>query len=110
MQLSRSEVRRRLIEAIKASFINLQFLIIVVLSVLVLASSFAVLDQKLKFREATIKYQQYEKEKESLHVEWTQLLLEHSTLASPARVERVAKDTLKMHLPSIKDIRLIKEP
>lgn len=110
MQLSRNEVRKRLIEAVKASFLNLEFFIIAVLSILVLASSFAVLDQKLKFREATIQYQKLEKEKESLHVKWTQLLLEHSTLASPARVERIAKDDLKMYLPQIKDIKLIKEP
>ncbi|MCF6766066.1 cell division protein FtsL [Thiotrichales bacterium 19S3-7] len=110
MQISRNEVRKRLFETISASFFNLQFLIVIILSVLVLASSFAVLHQKLKFREATIQYQNYVKEKESLHIQWTQLLLEHSTLASPARVERVAKDTLKMHLPSVKDIQLIKEP
>lgn len=110
MELSRSEVRRQLKLALNASFLNLQFLIVVILATLVLVSSFAVLSQKLAYREAMITLQKNEQLKEKLHVQWTQLLLEHSTLASPARVEKIAQDNLNMHLPDIKDIQLVKEP
>ncbi|MCF6767810.1 cell division protein FtsL [Thiotrichales bacterium 19S11-10] len=109
MQVSRNEVRKELKKAIFASFINFQFLVIGLLSILVLASSFAVLNEKLNYREETIRYQKLQKQQITLYVEWTQLLLEHSTLASPIRVERLAKDKLNMRLPVAKEIKLVKE-
>lgn len=40
-----------------------------------------------------------ERELHQLQLEWGQLLLEHSSLSTPARVERLAIEKLQMRLP-----------
>ena len=43
-----------------------------------------------------------------MEVEWGQLQLEQSTLAAPARVERIAAQQLQMQLPKKEQIRFIR--
>jgi cell division protein FtsL len=43
---------------------------------------------------------------QSLEVEFGQLQLEGSTLATPARVERFARDRLRMHPPGLKRLQV----
>lgn len=43
---------------------------------------------------------------EYLQNQWTQILIEHSTLASPTHVEEIAKQN-NMHLPTIKEMKTI---
>ena len=43
---------------------------------------------------------------EHLQNQWTQIVIEHSTLASPTHVEEAAKEN-HMHLPTMKEIKTI---
>lgn len=55
-------------------------------------------------------YVELQKEKDSaqqMDIEWGQLQLELSTWATPARVERVATQKLRMHLPERAQIQFI---
>jgi cell division protein FtsL len=52
---------------------------------------------------------QNEKERaEQMDVEWGQLQLEQSTLATSARVEKIASRQLQMHLPKSGQVRIVR--
>ena len=56
-------------------------------------------------------FNELQKEKEraqQMDVEWGQLQLEQSTLATSARIERIATRQLQMHLPKSAQIRFIR--
>ena len=68
-----------------------------------------VLSVKLENRNLTIKMQKLSQKQNELQVEWTQILLEYSTLASPILVEEKATDQLEMIQPNPKEVQVIKE-
>ena len=47
-------------------------------------------------------------ERDALEVEWGRLLLEQGTLATPTRVERLARERLRMKVPASERIVIIK--
>ena len=52
---------------------------------------------------------QTEKDKaQQMEVEWGQLQLEQSTLALPARVEKIATQQLQMQMPQTRQIRFVR--
>lgn len=65
----------------------------------VLASALSVSWSVHRARTLTAALQQAHTEHDRLQTEWGQLLLEHSTWGSYARVERVAREKLHMKLP-----------
>lgn len=69
------------------------------LVVLVVASSLAVSWSVHETRRLTSQAQQLQREHDRLQTEWGQLLLEHSTWGSYARVEQMARQQLGMTLP-----------
>lgn len=71
----------------------------VVLLALVLLSALAVSWTVHESRRLTNRVQQLQSEQDRLQTEWGQLLLEHSTWGSYARVERMAREKLAMQLP-----------
>jgi cell division protein FtsL len=80
----------------------------VVLLALVLLSALAVSWTVHESRRLTNRVQQLQSEQDRLQTEWGQLLLEHSTWGSYARVERMAREKLDMHLPQGEQKVLVK--
>ena len=68
-------------------------------SFILLSSALAVVYSKHLYRKLHIQLQHLQQARDSLHNEWTQLLLEQGTLASDVRVEKIARETLKMKIP-----------
>lgn len=66
---------------------------------LVIVSALAVSWSVHDARRLTSLAQQLQTEQDRLQTEWGQLLLEHSTWGSYARVERLAREKLNMQLP-----------
>lgn len=71
----------------------------ILLVLAVLFSALAVSWSVHRARTLTATLQQLQAEHDRLQTEWGQLLLEHSTWGSYARVERVAREKLDMKLP-----------
>lgn len=72
------------------------------LATTVVVSAFGVSHSVHETRKLTNTSQQLQREQSRLHTEWGQLLLEHSTWGSYARVERIAREELNMIQPTSK--------
>lgn len=79
------------------------------LSCLVFASALGVIYYQHLSRQLFTTLQSLQQEIESLQVEWSQLLLEQGTWSSDARVERIAREHLKMLLPEPNEVVVITE-
>jgi cell division protein FtsL len=73
----------------------------------VLGSSLAVVYGKHQSRGRFVELQRLTQERDELDIEWGQLQLEQSTLGTHGRVERVARDDLKMLIPQAADLRIV---
>ena len=51
--------------------------------------------------------QQLTQQRDDLDIEWGQLQLEQSTWATHGRVERVAREELRMVIPQASDLRIV---
>lgn len=71
-----------------------------VLLIAVLLSAFAVVYSTNTYRSTFSQLQQEEQQAHFLQLQWGQLLLEQTSLATPARVEELAKGKLKMSFPN----------
>lgn len=79
-----------------------------VLLLLCLGSALAVIATSHLVRDQYAQLQQLQTEQQQLQTEWGQLLLEESTWAAPARIERLAGERLEMRLPEIEEIEVIR--
>jgi len=61
-----------------------------------------------KTRKAVGELQALEKQRNALDVEWSQLLLEQSTLGSFIEIENKAKGELKMLVPEVNQVVIVK--
>ena len=75
--------------------------------VAVLGSSLAVVYGKHQARTRFIELQRLTGERDQLDIEWGQLQLEQSTWGTHGRVERVARDDLRMLIPRATDLRIV---
>ncbi len=85
-----------------------QMMGLILLVVAVLASAVAVVYVKNLDRQLFGDLQTLKQTRDSLHVEYGQLLLEQNTLATPARVQAIAQRQLGMSIPATKDISVVK--
>lgn len=76
----------------------------------VLVSALAVIYSTNSYRSTFSQVEQQEQQKHYLQLQWGQLLLEQASLATPARVETLAKNQLKMVLPTAKNTLWLKGP
>lgn len=83
------------------------FYMLVVLLAAVLVSAFAVIYSTNSYRSTFSQVEQEEQQSHFLQVQWGQLLLEQASLATPARVEVLAIEQLKMTLPNSKNTFLL---
>lgn len=73
---------------------------VVLLGLFVLITAVGVVYTKHLNRSLHMQLEKLQKSRDRLHEEWTQLLLEQSTLGSEVRVEKIAREQLGMTTPS----------
>ncbi len=83
-----------------------RFWLISLLAIIVLFSGLALVYTKDANRRAFIQQQQLERDRDNLHIEWGQLLLEESSW-STARIQRIAQDTLAMQVPATQQVIVV---
>lgn len=81
---------------------------LLVLVALLLVSAVGVVYIKHTSRSEFVALQKLERERDALNEEWSRLLLEQSTWASPARVEQQARTRLDMTVPGAEDTVVIR--
>jgi len=78
------------------------------LLVAAIVSALGVVTSQHKARKLFIELQKEKDRAQQMEVEWGQLQLEQSTLATPARVESIATKKLQMHLPKSSQIKFVR--
>jgi cell division protein FtsL len=78
-----------------------------VLMVLVVASAFGVIYAKHQSRKLFVELQALHKARDDMDIEWGQLQLEQSTLATHSRVEGTAGAKLGMVIPEAKQVVIL---
>lgn len=73
----------------------------------VLASAVGVVWSKQQSRNQFVELQRLEKERDQLDTEWGQLRLEQSTWVTYGRIEKVAREELRMVIPDPKQVHLV---
>lgn len=76
-----------------------QLLLPLGLLIAVIVSALAVVATKHENRDRVAELDQMRRDRERLEAEWAQLQLEEATLGHPARIERLAREQLKMVEP-----------
>jgi cell division protein FtsL len=82
-------------------------ILVAMLWVAVLVSALGVVYAKHQARTRFIELQELVTERDELDIEWGQLQLEQSTWATHGRVERMARDELRMIIPQASDLRIV---
>lgn len=82
--------------------------LVIILAVLVLISSLGVVYAKHQSRKLFVELDLLKKHRDEMNVEWGQLQLEQSTLATHGRIEQAAKKRLKMVTPEYKDVLIVR--
>lgn len=83
--------------------------LLMALIIAVLTSSLCIIYATNTSRNLNAAIQQTLAEREQLHIQWGQLLLEKSTQVMQARVQTIAEHTLGMVTPDLKSVVMIKE-
>ncbi len=78
------------------------------LLLLVVTAALSVVTSQHQARKLFIELQQEKEHARQMEVEWGQLQLEQSTLAAPARVEKIASRQLQMQLPTKEQVKFIR--
>ena len=78
------------------------------LVVLVMCSALGVVYTKYESRKLFAQVEELQKKRDEMNVEWGQLLLEQSTLASHSRVETLARTQLGMIMPPPGDVVIVR--
>ena len=79
-----------------------------VLLLVAIACALGVVTSQHKARKLFVELQKEKGRAQQMEVEWGQLQLEQSTLAMPARVEKIASLKLKMQLPKSEQIQFVR--
>lgn len=82
-------------------------ILVVLLMISVLGSAIAIVYTQHLNRSLHIQLQRQDDIRDTLHIEWSQLLLEQATYGSDLRVERVAQQRLNMITPKSEQIMVI---
>jgi cell division protein FtsL len=86
---------------------NAEYLAVALLAALVLASAVSVVYARHEARRLFIELQRLTQERDTLNIDWGRLQIEHSTWASPGRVEQIAREKLGMHEPDPAEIVIV---
>ena len=85
-------------------------IVLVMLMVLLLASSLGLVASTHQVRDDYARLQSLELQRWQLQEQYTRLLLEMNTWAAPHRVGQIASDTLSMTAPDLSLSHSVKEP
>lgn len=80
---------------------------LIILLAAVLISALGVIYSTNSYRSTFSQVQQEEQQSHHLQLQWGQLLLEQASLATPARVQELAEQQLKMTFPTTKNTYLL---
>lgn len=83
------------------------FYALILLLFVILVSAFAVVYSTNSYRSTFSQVEEEARQSHHLQLQWGQLLLEQSSLATPARVEELAREQLGMTLPTTKKTYLL---
>jgi cell division protein FtsL len=78
------------------------------LLLLAIICALSVVTSQHKARKYFVELQSEKDKAQQMEVEWGQLQLEQSTLALPARVEKIASRQLQMQMPQGKQIQFVR--
>ncbi len=84
-------------------------LLITVFAIVVVVTALALVYTKHEARELFIELEGLTQESDELNIEWGQLQIEQSTLATHSRIEDLASDELKLVRPTADDTYVIEE-
>lgn len=87
---------------------NTKNMAVTVLTLLVVVSAFGVIYAKHQNRMSFFKLQALKEQRDKMNVEWGQLQLEQSTLVTNGRIERMARQNLKMTIPPSDKVVMIR--
>jgi len=82
--------------------------LVMVLALVVLASSLGVVYSKHQSRKLFVELDTLKKERDEMNVEWGRLQLEQSTLATHSRIEQTAKKRLNMVTPVYEQVLIVR--
>ena len=85
------------------------WLLVAALAFSVLISAVAVVEAKHESRKHFVALQVLEQERDRMNVEWGQLQLEQGTWATHSRIEGIAYKRLRMVIPEMESIVIIKQ-
>ncbi|MCW8904366.1 MULTISPECIES: cell division protein FtsL [Sedimenticola] len=85
-----------------------QLIILLFLAFSLLLTSTGVVYSKYATRKQFVALQMLRAERDAIEVEWGRLQLEQSTWATHARVEKIARKRLKMHIPTAEEVVVVK--
>jgi cell division protein FtsL len=80
----------------------------VLLLIVVVSSALSVVTSQHKARKLYVGLQKEKDDAQKIEVEWGQLQLEQSTLATLARIEKIATQRLQMQLPKNEQVQYIR--
>lgn len=84
--------------------------VLVMLWFLVLMAAVGVVWSKQQSRNQFVELQRLEKQRDQLDTEWGQLRLEQSTWVTYGRIEKIAREDLRMVMPDPNQVHLIEQP
>ena len=87
--------------------ILLRPVLLMVLLLVVMASALGVVYSKHQSRRLFVELQALNSEHDALDIDWGRLQLEQSTLATPIRIENMARQRLGMFVPAADRIKII---
>lgn len=82
-------------------------MLLAAVAVLVLGSAVGLVYARHEARRLFIELQQLTDERDSLNIDWGRLQIEHSTWASPGRVEQIARKRLGMTEPDPAEVVIV---
>ena len=96
------------IHNISAVIFSARALAFVLLIIAVLATGFSVVSVKNMNRHLVYELTSLQKDRDALHLQWGQLLLEQNTWATQARVQHIAQSQLGMGIPAPQSVVILK--
>jgi len=86
---------------------RLNLLLTTLATALLLGSALSLVYSRHEARRLFIELQQLTTERDDLNIDWGRLQIEHSTLALPARVEKVVRERLHMTEPEPAEVVIV---
>ncbi|WP_260294924.1 cell division protein FtsL [Sedimenticola hydrogenitrophicus] len=85
-----------------------QLILLLLLTFGLLLTATGVVYSKYATRKQFVALQMLRAERDAIDVEWGRLQLEQSTWATHARVEKIARKRLNMHIPAADEVVVVK--